>query len=87
MSTLKDLQAEIAARMLRGESFGSAEDLIDRSHLPEDAKAALWLYGWSFVPAEEQRGEAVAHIDAVIDREASAVRAVGHLRVAGEAAR
>ena len=64
MSTLKQLQGEVGARMLRGDTFASVEaGLINPSGLSEAEKAALWLYGWSFVSSRRQRREAIAHID------------------------
>jgi hypothetical protein len=66
VSTLKQSQEEIAARMHRGDSFSSIErEVIDPSSLPDAEKAALWLYGWSFVDSRRQRREAVAHIDSL----------------------
>jgi hypothetical protein len=66
MSTLEQLQAEVALRMRRGDTFASVEaQLIDPSGLSEAEKAALWLYGWSFVHWRRQRREAIAHIDAL----------------------
>jgi hypothetical protein len=64
MSMLKRAQAEIASRMRRGDPFSEIEsELIDRSDFSDAEKAALWLYGWSFVPAVSQRTEANAHIE------------------------
>ena len=64
MSTLKQLQGDVAARMRRGETFASVEaEVIDPSGLSDAEKAALWLYGWSFVHWRLQRREATAHID------------------------
>ena len=64
MSTLRQHQREIAARLRRGDTFASVEDeLIDPSPLSEAEKAALWLYGWSFVDWRRQRREALLHID------------------------
>ena len=64
MSTLRQLQGEVAFRMRRGDTFASVETLlIDPSGLSEAEKAALWLYGWSFVNRRRQRREAIAHID------------------------
>jgi hypothetical protein len=49
--------------MRRGDTFASVEaEVIDPSGL-SDEKAALWLYGWSFVHWRRQRAEAMAHID------------------------
>ena len=63
-SKLEDAQAEIASRMRRGHAFADVEsELIDASDFSEAEKAALWLYGWSYVPAWSQRREAMAHID------------------------
>jgi hypothetical protein len=64
LSTLQDLQGEITRRMRRGDSFEVVEsELIDPSALSDAEKAALWLYGWSFVHWRAQRREAVSHID------------------------
>ena len=64
MSTLKQFQAEIASRMRRGATFATVEEeLIDPSGLSDAEKAALWLYGWSFVTRGRQRREAIRHID------------------------
>jgi hypothetical protein len=50
--------------MRRGDTFASVEtQVIDASGLSDAEKAALWLYGWSFVHYRRQRREAVAHID------------------------
>ena len=64
MSTLKQVQAEVAIRMRRGDTFASVEvEVIDPSGLSNAEKGALWLYGWSFVHWRHQRREAMAHID------------------------
>jgi hypothetical protein len=64
VSTLKEYQAEIAVRMRRGDTFASVEEqVIDPSDLSEREKAALWLFGWSFVHWRRQRREAVSHIE------------------------
>ena len=63
MSTLKEYQADIAVRMRRGDTFASIEDeVIDPSPLTDREKAALWLFGWSFVNWRRQRREAVRHL-------------------------
>jgi hypothetical protein len=68
MSTIKHLQAEITSRMRRGDAFATVEDeVINGSALSEPEKAALWLYGWSFVDWRRQRREAVAHIDVLVE--------------------
>ena len=64
VSTLTECQAEIAARMRRGDTFASVEEqLIDPGSFSEREKAALWLFGWSFVDWRRQRREAVKHIE------------------------
>jgi hypothetical protein len=64
MSTLKQVQGDVAARMRRGDKFASVEaEVIDPSGLSDAEKAALWLYGWSFVHWRRQRREAMARID------------------------
>ena len=56
MSTLKQLQGDVALRMRRGDTFASVEtQVIDASGLSDAEKAALWLYGWSFVNYRRQR--------------------------------
>jgi hypothetical protein len=77
MSTLQQLQAEIASRMRHGAPFDTVEEeVIDASALSDAEKAALWLYGWSFVPWQRQRREAVAHIEQLADGDAT-LRLVG----------
>jgi len=69
MTTLIEFQRAIAARMRRGESFSTIEDeLIKPSRLSNEAKSALWLYGWSFVDRRAQRREAQAHIAQIATR-------------------
>ena len=64
MSTLAECQAEIAARMRRGDTFASVEEqLIDPSSFSDREKGALWLFGWSFVHWRRQRREAAKHIE------------------------
>ena len=63
MPTLKQLQEDVALRMRRGDTFASVEtQVIDASGLSDAEKAALWLYGWSFVDWRAQRREARAHL-------------------------
>jgi hypothetical protein len=64
MSTLDQFRAEVATRSRRGDTFASIEDeVIDPSSLSDAEKAALWLYGWSFVSGWRQRREALLHIE------------------------
>ena len=66
MPTLRECQAEIAVRMRRGDTFASVEErLIDPSSFSEREKAALWLFGWSFVDWRRQRREAARHIESL----------------------
>jgi hypothetical protein len=70
VSTLMQLQGEVAFRMRRGDKFASVEaEVIDPSGLSDDEKAALWLYGWSFVNWRRQRREAIAHIEVLAARQ------------------
>jgi len=61
--------------MRRGDTFASVEEqVIDGSALSDREKAALWLFGWSFVDRRRQRGEAVLHIEMLAgDAETEAV--------------
>ena len=84
MSTLRQCQADVARRMRRGDSFASVEEeVIDPSPLPEADKAALWLYGWSFVNWRRQRREAIAHLDRLAAGEEAVERVPTHFRYAG----
>ena len=63
MPTLMELQGAIDVGMRRGKSFSTVEDeIIEPSRLSDEAKSALWLFGWSFVDRRAQRREARAHI-------------------------
>ncbi|HEV3001208.1 MAG TPA: hypothetical protein VGW75_10765 [Solirubrobacteraceae bacterium] len=82
MSTLQQLQAEVAKRMRHGERFASVEEeVIDPSDLSEAEKAALWLYGWSFVNWRRQRREALRHIELLAAPEPSRPVAPSRLRL------
>jgi hypothetical protein len=73
MSTLRQVQGDVAFRMRRGDAFASVEaEVIDPSDLSDDEKAALWLFAWSFVNWRRQRREALAHIDVLAARESDA---------------
>jgi hypothetical protein len=81
MSTLRQVQAEVAFRMRRGDTFASVEELlINPSGLSEAEKGALWLYGWSFVHWRRQRREAIAHIDLLAATASTADAPDGRLR-------
>jgi hypothetical protein len=59
------LQERIAELMLDGASLDQVEsDVIEPSRFSEDQKAALWLYAWSYLGADHQRGHAGALIRA-----------------------
>jgi hypothetical protein len=84
MSTLKHLQADIASHMRSGVAFATVEDdVINPSALSDSEKAALWLYGWSFVDSRRQRREAVSHIDSLVASAEAAEHARGRVRVTG----
>jgi hypothetical protein len=54
---------EIRGRMRHGDSIDDVDlELIERSGLSRDEKAALWLYAWSFVPRRAQRASAELHL-------------------------
>lgn len=43
-------QRHIGKMMGRGASFGSVEQVIERTALNEDQKSALWLFAWAHQP-------------------------------------
>jgi hypothetical protein len=60
---------EIRGRMRRGDSIDDVDlELIERTGLSADEKAALWLYAWSFVPRRQQRASAELHLRLVTPR-------------------
>ena len=60
---------EIRRRMRHGDSIDDVDlELIERTGLSADEKAALWLYAWSFVPRREQRASAELHLRLVAPR-------------------
>jgi hypothetical protein len=60
---------EISRRMRHGDSIDDVDlELIERSGLSSDEKAALWLYAWSFVPRRKQRASAQLHLRLVAPR-------------------
>jgi hypothetical protein len=76
MTTLIEMQRAIDVGMGQGESFSSVEErIIEPSQLSDEAKSALWLYGWSFVDPLAQRREARAHIAHIVRRQAARPRA------------
>jgi hypothetical protein len=57
------IQEEIRRRMRHGESIDDVDlELIERTGLSQDEKAALWLYAWSFAPRRKQRASAELHL-------------------------
>jgi hypothetical protein len=49
--------------MRHGDSIDDVDlELVERSGLSADEKAALWLYAWSFVPRRKQRPSAEVHL-------------------------
>jgi len=66
VAKLAELRREVDVRMRRGDSFSTIEvDVIEPSRLSEEAKSALWLYGWSFVSHDAQRRQAHAYLAAL----------------------
>jgi hypothetical protein len=60
---------EIRSRMRHGASIDDVDlELIERTGLSADEKAALWLYAWSFVPRRQQRASAELHLRLVTPR-------------------
>jgi hypothetical protein len=60
---------EIRRRMRHGDSIDDVDlELIERTGLSADEKAALWLYAWSFVPRRQQRASAELHLRLVTPR-------------------
>jgi hypothetical protein len=60
---------EIRTRMRHGDSIDDVDlELIERTGLSPDEKAALWLYAWSFVPRRQQRASAELHLRLVTPR-------------------
>jgi len=83
VSTLMQLQGDVAFRMRRGDTFASVEaEVINPSGLSDDEKAALWLYGWSFVDWRRQRREAMAHIELLAASESPVMSPRRRLRLA-----
>ena len=61
--SLRQLRAQLAARLGRGDSLDSLErELIAHSPLSEEQKSALWLYGWS-LPKLERRRAALSYLE------------------------
>jgi len=56
-------QERIAVMMQSGASLDRVEDeVIARTDLSSDRKAALWLYAWSFMEGTEQRAQATEYL-------------------------
>jgi hypothetical protein len=63
------VQEQIRRRMRDGDSIDDVDlEVIERSGLNADQKAALWLYAWSFVPRRKQRASAELHLRLVTPR-------------------
>jgi hypothetical protein len=63
VSILTEAREAVDRATEEGWTFGDIEDrIIDVAALADDAKAALWLYAWSFVAKPYQRTEALAHL-------------------------
>jgi hypothetical protein len=63
------IEKQIRRRMRHGDSIDDVDlEVIERSGLSPDEKAALWLYAWSFVPRRKQRASAEVHLRLVSPR-------------------
>jgi hypothetical protein len=68
MAGLSTLQERVATMMVGGESLDRIEtEVIERSELDSEQKAALWLFAWSFLEQREQRALAARHLLATGD--------------------
>jgi hypothetical protein len=57
------LQERVAAMMQCGATLDRVEDeVINKSDLTSDQRAALWLYAWSFMKGTEQRARATDYL-------------------------
>lgn len=62
-------QSRIITMMERGATFDAVEeDVINHAPFDDDAKAALWLFAWSFIPPGKQRYEANQHLRRIATR-------------------
>jgi hypothetical protein len=58
----RPFEEEIRRRMRNGDSIDDVDlEVIERSGLSANQKAALWLYAWSFVPRRKQRASVQLH--------------------------
>jgi len=55
---LDDFQREVEGMMDAGEPFGDVEEVINKTALADDEKAALWLLAWSLREPRIQRRDA-----------------------------
>jgi hypothetical protein len=63
VSILTEARDAVDRATEEGWTFTDIEDrIIDVAAVADDAKAALWLYAWSFVAKPYQRMEALAHL-------------------------
>jgi hypothetical protein len=63
--TWRQLRAEVATRLGRGDSLDSVErEVIGPSRLSEERKSALWLYGWS-LPKLARRRAALPYLESL----------------------
>jgi hypothetical protein len=62
--TLGRARADVRRRMSHGGSVDDVDaEIIEPSEFTADAKAALWLYAWSYVPRRMQRRWAERHLE------------------------
>ena len=63
MAGIVRYQERIAVMMQGGATLDRVEeDVIAKTDLSSDQKAALWLYAWSFMEGTEQRGRATDYL-------------------------
>ena len=73
VSILTEARDSVDRATSAGWLFGDIEErIIDVADVADDAKAALWLYAWSFVAKPYQRIEALAHLELLENRSAHA---------------
>jgi hypothetical protein len=65
MPDFANTRQEIGQLMVLEGTIEEAEELLDKTGLPDDQVAALWLYAWALMDSEIQRGKAVAYLELV----------------------
>jgi hypothetical protein len=65
MPDFANTRQEIGRLMVLEGTIEEAEELLDKTGLPDDQVAARWLYAWALMDSEIQRGKAVAYLELV----------------------